>query len=67
MRSSSALSRCPQDEQVAKMAVEPRAGCRFLRLADNRSYRRIGLVHLKNHFQTHWHRTLVQYLKSDIA
>ena len=47
------------------MAVEPRTGCRFLKLADDRSYRRIGLVHLKNHFQTHSHRALVQYLKSD--
>lgn len=52
---------------VPEMAVEARAGCRFLRLADDRSYRRIGLVHLKNHFETHSQRALVQYLKSDVA
>jgi LysR family hydrogen peroxide-inducible transcriptional activator len=52
---------------VPEMAIEKRAGCRFLRLSDDHSYRKIGLVHLKNHFQTNSHRALVQYLKGDPA
>jgi LysR family transcriptional regulator, hydrogen peroxide-inducible genes activator len=52
---------------VPEMAIENRAGCRFLKLGDDRSYRKIGLVHLKNHFQTHSQRALVEYLKSDVG
>ena len=52
---------------VPEMAIEKRAGCRFLRLSDERSFRRIGLVHLKNHFQTHSQRALVEYLKADVG
>jgi LysR family transcriptional regulator, hydrogen peroxide-inducible genes activator len=52
---------------VPEMAIEKRAGCRFLRLGDDRSFRRIGLVHLKNHFQTHSQRALVEYLKADVG
>ncbi|HEY7617701.1 MAG TPA: LysR substrate-binding domain-containing protein, partial [Terriglobales bacterium] len=52
---------------VPEMAIEPRPGCRFLRLSDDRSYRRIGLVHLKNHFQTLSQRALVKCLKSEPA
>jgi LysR family hydrogen peroxide-inducible transcriptional activator len=50
---------------VPEMAIEKRPGCSFLRLSDDRSYRKIGLVHLKNHFQTHSHRALVEYLKRE--
>jgi len=52
---------------VPEMAVEKRPGCRFLPLSDDRSYRRIGLVHLKNHFQTHSQRALVECLRHQPA
>ncbi len=52
---------------VPEMAIEKRPGCKFLRLSDDRSYRRIGLVYLKNHFQTNSQRALVEYLKRSPA
>jgi LysR family hydrogen peroxide-inducible transcriptional activator len=48
---------------VPEMAIERRPGCRFLRIDDERSVRRIGLVYLKNHFQTHVQRVLLQHLQ----
>jgi LysR family transcriptional regulator, hydrogen peroxide-inducible genes activator len=50
---------------VPEMAIEKRPGCSFLRLSDERSYRRIGLVYLKNHFQTQSQRALVEHLKKE--
>jgi len=52
---------------VPEMAIEKREGCRFLKLGDDRSFRKIGLVYLKNHFQTHSQRALVEYLKADVG
>jgi len=49
---------------VPEMAMESRPGCCFVRLSDDRSYRRIGLVCLKNHFQTHSQRALVECLRN---
>jgi LysR family hydrogen peroxide-inducible transcriptional activator len=48
---------------IAEMALEKRSGCRFLRLDDERSYRRIGVVHLKNHYQTRSEQALVECLR----
>jgi LysR family transcriptional regulator, hydrogen peroxide-inducible genes activator len=50
---------------VPEMAVEPRDGCTFLPLAE-RLGRRIGLVRLKNHFQTRIEKTFVDYLKKSV-
>jgi LysR family transcriptional regulator, hydrogen peroxide-inducible genes activator len=52
---------------VPEMAVEKRPGCAYLRLNDERSFRRIGLVYLKNHFQTQSQRALFEYLKKEPA
>lgn len=48
---------------VPQMAIEERPGCHFVRLSDERSYRRIGVVYLKNHFQTHSQLALVECLR----
>jgi LysR family hydrogen peroxide-inducible transcriptional activator len=48
---------------VPEMAIEKRPRCRFLRINDERSVRRIGLVYLKNHFQTHVQRVLLHHLQ----
>jgi LysR family hydrogen peroxide-inducible transcriptional activator len=48
---------------VPEMAVEKRSGCRFVPLRDDRSFRKIGLVSLKNHFQTRAQRAFVEHLK----
>ncbi len=48
---------------VPEMAIERRPGCRFLRINDERSVRRIGLVYLRNHFQTHVQQVLLHHLQ----
>jgi LysR family hydrogen peroxide-inducible transcriptional activator len=48
---------------VPESALEPRKGCRFIPIADDRAYRRIGLVSLKNHFRTNAQRALIQHLR----
>jgi len=48
---------------VPEMAVEPRAGCRFIRLADEGAHRRVGIVQLKNHFRSRAHKAYVKHLK----
>ncbi len=48
---------------VPEMAVEPRDGCRFLPLADESAYRRIGLVQLKQHFRSRVHRAFLSHLQ----
>ena len=47
---------------VPEMAIQPVQGCRFIPLKDERAFRKIGLVRLKNHFQTRAERTFVEYL-----
>jgi hypothetical protein len=37
---------------------------RFVRLDDERSYRRIGVVHLKNHYQTRSQSALLECLRT---
>jgi LysR family transcriptional regulator, hydrogen peroxide-inducible genes activator len=49
---------------VPEMAVEKRAGCQFVRLSDERSYRRIGVAVLKSHFQSQSQHALIEVLQS---
>jgi LysR family hydrogen peroxide-inducible transcriptional activator len=48
---------------VPKMAVEPRKGCRYIPLSDERAYRSIGIVSLRSHFMTSAQSALVQHLR----
>jgi len=48
---------------VPEMAVEEREGCRFLPLADEGAYRRVGILQLKQHFRSRIHRAFVQHLQ----
>lgn len=48
---------------VPAMAVEKHNGCKFIRIRDERSSRRVGLVQLKGHFPTRAHRTLVEHFR----
>ncbi|PYX89086.1 MAG: LysR family transcriptional regulator [Acidobacteria bacterium] len=48
---------------VPEMAVEKRQGCRFLPLADEGAYRRIGIVQLKQHFRSRVHRAFLDHLR----
>jgi LysR family hydrogen peroxide-inducible transcriptional activator len=47
---------------VPEMAVEKREGCRFLPLADEGAFRRIGILQLKQHFRSRVHRAFLQHL-----
>jgi LysR family hydrogen peroxide-inducible transcriptional activator len=47
---------------VPEMAVEPREGCRFIPLADENAYRRVGIVELKQHFRSRVHTAFLKYL-----
>jgi LysR family transcriptional regulator, hydrogen peroxide-inducible genes activator len=47
---------------VPEMALEPRRGCRFLRIKDSRAIRRIGLVRLRNHFFSRPQREFAAHL-----
>lgn len=48
---------------VPAMAVEPRPGCKFIRVSDERSRRSVGVVYLKGHFPTRAHRALLEHLR----
>jgi len=47
---------------VPKMAVEKHKGCVFIPLADERAYRRIGMVWLRSHFQSRAEKALLTHL-----
>ena len=49
---------------VPAMAVQPAAGCRFVRVQDAKAQRRFGLVHLKHHFLSRAQLALLQELRS---
>jgi LysR family transcriptional regulator, hydrogen peroxide-inducible genes activator len=51
---------------VPEMAVENRQGCRFLRLADEDAYRRVGILQLKRHFCSRVHRAFLQHLRTQV-
>jgi LysR family transcriptional regulator, hydrogen peroxide-inducible genes activator len=48
---------------VPQMAIEKRAGCSYLLIDDERTYRRIGLVQLRSRFQTQSQRSLINCLR----
>jgi len=50
---------------VPQMAIEKRKGCNYLLIDDERTYRRIGIVHLRNHFQTQAQRALIKCLRQN--
>jgi LysR family transcriptional regulator, hydrogen peroxide-inducible genes activator len=52
---------------VPKMAAQAVKGCRFIPLADDRAFRRIGLVWLRNHFQTRAESLLIEHLAGAIT
>jgi LysR family hydrogen peroxide-inducible transcriptional activator len=52
---------------VPEMAVEPRNGCKFVLLEDERARRRVGVVRLQNHFRSRPQREFMTYLSGNIA
>jgi len=52
---------------VPQMAVERRKGCRFIPIADEGAYRRVGIVQLKQHFRSRAHTTFLQHLQHSAA
>jgi LysR family transcriptional regulator, hydrogen peroxide-inducible genes activator len=48
---------------VPEMAIEEREGCRFIPLADDGAYRRVGVVQLKQHFRSRVHRAFLEHLE----
>ena len=52
---------------VPEMAVEPRDGCKFVLIADERARRRVGVVRLQNHFRSRPQREFMAYLSGHIA
>ena len=48
---------------VPQMAVEAREGCRFIPLADENAFRRVGIVQLKQHFRSRVHRAFLDQLR----
>jgi LysR family hydrogen peroxide-inducible transcriptional activator len=52
---------------VPQMAVEQRRGCRFIPLADESAYRRVGVVHLKQHFRSLAHQAFLNHLPQSAA
>lgn len=52
---------------VPEMAVEPRKGCTFIRIEDNRAFRRVGLVRLKSHFQTRAELVLMKHFQHYVS
>jgi LysR family hydrogen peroxide-inducible transcriptional activator len=52
---------------VPEMAVERRAGCAFVRIADANAIRRVGVVQLKRHFRSRAQRAFLQRLRESVA
>lgn len=48
---------------VPEMAVENREGCKFLPIADESAFRRVGIVQLKQHFRSRVHRAFLNHLR----
>jgi LysR family transcriptional regulator, hydrogen peroxide-inducible genes activator len=47
---------------VPEMAVEPRNGCKFIPIEDERAIRRIGVVRLQSHFRSRPQREFMEHL-----
>jgi LysR family transcriptional regulator, hydrogen peroxide-inducible genes activator len=52
---------------VPQMAIEQRAGCRFVPLADETAYRRVGIVQLKQHFRSRIHNAFLKHLQQAVV
>jgi LysR family hydrogen peroxide-inducible transcriptional activator len=52
---------------VPEMAVEAREGCRFVPLADEGAYRRVGILQLKQRFRSRVHRAFLRHLQDRSA
>jgi LysR family transcriptional regulator, hydrogen peroxide-inducible genes activator len=50
---------------VPEMAIEPREGCRFIPLADENAYRRVGVLELKRHFRSRVQQAFLEHLRQD--
>ncbi len=48
---------------VPAMAVQPVSTCRFIRIADKNSKRKIGIVRLRHHFETRAQRVLLSHIQ----
>jgi len=51
---------------VPQMAVEKRAGCRFIPIADEGAYRRVGVVELKQHFRSRAQQAFLKHLGQSV-
>ena len=52
---------------VPEMATASHEGCAFIRLADEASYRRVGVVQLKQHYRSRTQRALLEYLRQSVT
>jgi len=52
---------------VPKMAAQPRKGCRFIPINDEGTFRRVGIVQLKQHFRSRSHAAFVKHLLEQSA
>lgn len=48
---------------VPEMAVQPRKGCKFIPIRDERAFRRVGIVQLKQHFRSRAHQAFMKHLE----
>jgi LysR family transcriptional regulator, hydrogen peroxide-inducible genes activator len=48
---------------VPEMAIESRERCRFIPIADENAFRRVGIVQLKQHFRSRVHRGFLDHLR----
>jgi LysR family transcriptional regulator, hydrogen peroxide-inducible genes activator len=51
---------------VPAMAVQKHPRCKFVRIRDESSKRRVGLVQLREHFPTRAHRALAEHLRTNL-
>jgi LysR family hydrogen peroxide-inducible transcriptional activator len=49
---------------VPEMAVEPISGCRFVPLSDEKAYRRVGVLQLKQRFHSRVDRAFLEHLQA---
>ncbi len=49
---------------VPEMAVEEKRGCRFIPLADESAYRRVGILQLRQHFRSRVHHAFLEHLQA---
>ena len=48
---------------VPEMAIDKKRGCRFIRLADESAYRRVGILQLEQHFRSRTHHAFLTHLQ----